>query len=274
MNSESIIRAEGLEKFYGYGTTALRVLKDISLEIKRGETVSIVGPSGAGKSTLLNLIGCLDIFQKGTLTLLGRDVSNLSVEELSGFRGRHMGFVFQMHNLLPEFTAVENLMIPLLIRRQGGKAARREAAALLERFNLSARMNHKPSELSGGECQRVAVARAIIGRPDLILADEPTGSLDRENSRNLTGILLELGREYGATIVIVTHDMEIASGTGRTVSIIDGEIRRDESRSEPDEPGIVAIGDEALPPENLPAEGSSASPPDDESAPDGAVENQ
>jgi lipoprotein-releasing system ATP-binding protein len=269
VNGDIIIKAEGLEKFYGYGTTALRVLKDISLEIRRGETVSIVGPSGAGKSTLLNLIGCLDTFQKGTLTLLGRDVSNLSVEELSGFRGRHMGFVFQMHNLLPEFTALENLMIPLLIRRQRGSVARRDASALLERFNLSARMHHKPMELSGGECQRVAVARAIIGRPDLILADEPTGSLDRENSRNLTGILLELGREYGATIVIVTHDMEIASKTGRIVSIIDGVIQRDESRTEAEEQRAVIVGEEAVP-EETPA----ASPSDDESVPDGAFENQ
>jgi lipoprotein-releasing system ATP-binding protein len=157
-----------------------------------------------------------------------------------------MGFVFQMHNLLPEFTALENLMMPLLIRRQGGTVARREAVALLERFNLSARMHHKPAELSGGECQRVAVARAIIGRPDLILADEPTGSLDRENSRNLTGILLELGREYGATIVIVTHDMEIASRTVRTVSIIDGEIQRDESPLRLRQRSLIA-GEETVP---------------------------
>ena len=225
MNRDVIIKAENIEKIYGSGQSFLEVLKGVSIDIMRGEIVSIVGPSGAGKSTLLNLMGCIDGFQAGNLSLLGKDVSNLSVEELSGFRRDHIGFIFQLHNLLPEFTALENLMMPLLIRREKKTTARKKAGELFERFNLTGRMHHKPAELSGGECQRVAVARAIIGKPDIILADEPTGSLDRENSNILTDILMELGREYRATIVIVTHDMEIASKTERTISIIDGRIQ-------------------------------------------------
>ncbi|PKL35958.1 MAG: lipoprotein-releasing system ATP-binding protein LolD [Spirochaetae bacterium HGW-Spirochaetae-1] len=219
-----MIEAENVEKIYGYGHSALKVLKGVSFSINRGEVVSIVGPSGAGKSTLLNLVGCIDGFQNGTLKILDRYVSHLSVDELSSFRGRHIGFIFQLHNLLPEFTAVENLMMPLLIRREKKKLAREKAMYFLERFNLSDRAHHKPPELSGGECQRVAVARAIIGEPEIILADEPTGSLDSANSQNLTDILLDLGRERNTTIVIVTHDMSIASRTERTISIIDGKI--------------------------------------------------
>jgi len=224
MEKFPVIKAEEIEKIYGFGHSSLKVLKGVSLDIMKGEIVSIVGPSGAGKSTLLNLIGCIDSFQRGNLTIMDRDVSNLSVEDLSGFRNRHIGFIFQQHNLLPEFTALENLMIPLLIRRTDRKKAKSEAMNLLERFHLTERMHHKPPELSGGECQRVAVARAIIGKPDIILADEPTGSLDRANSKNLTEILLELGRENGSSIIIVTHDMEIASLTERTISIVDGQI--------------------------------------------------
>ena len=224
MESRAGIRAEGLEKVYGYGRNALTVLKGISLDIGKGEIVSIVGPSGAGKSTLLNLIGCLDSFQGGRLSVMDKDVTNLSVEVLSGFRNRHIGFVFQLHNLLPEFTALENIMIPLMIRRVRRGHARGQALALLDRFQIADRAHHKPPELSGGECQRVAVARAIVGDPDIILADEPTGSLDRANSRMLTETLLELGRQKGATIVIVTHDREIASQTGKTISLVDGKI--------------------------------------------------
>ncbi|MBN2157820.1 MAG: ABC transporter ATP-binding protein [Spirochaetes bacterium] len=224
MGTGVIIKAEGLEKIYGNGRSALRVLKGVSLEIMAGEVISIVGPSGAGKSTLLNLIGCIDSFQNGRLAVMGKDVSELSVEDLSGFRNRHIGFIFQSHNLLPEFTAIENIMIPLMISRRGKKEARDRAHALLERFGMTDRAHHKPAELSGGECQRVAVARAIVGRPDIILADEPTGNLDRANSGMLTDLLLELGRQEGATIVIVTHDREIAERTVKTITLIDGTI--------------------------------------------------
>ncbi len=223
-NSEAVISAENIEKYYGYGNNTIRVLRGISMEIMRGESVSIVGPSGAGKSTLLNLFGCIDSFESGRLEVMGKDVSSLSVEDLSGFRNRHVGFVFQTHNLLPEFTALENCMLPLLIRREKWSRAKKAASEMLDRFGLSSRADHKPSEMSGGECQRAAVVRAIIGRPDIIMADEPTGNLDSSNSKNLAGILLEMGREYGLTVVIVTHDMELASMTGKTVSIIDGQI--------------------------------------------------
>ncbi len=231
MPGEPIIVAEGLEKIYGFGRSALRVLKGVSLTVERGELVSIVGPSGAGKSTLLNLVGCLDHFQNGRLLLMGRDVSHLSVEDLAGFRNRAVGFIFQQHNLLPEFSALENIMMPLLIRRTARAEAKKRAMAMLERFNLTDRSHHKPSELSGGECQRIAVGRAIVGEPDLILADEPTGSLDSVNSRNLTEILLDLGREKGCTIIIVTHDRSIASMMERTVSLVDGSITTDVKKS-------------------------------------------
>lgn len=222
--TDCAIRVEHIDKIYGQGRSALRVLKDVTLSIKAGEILSVVGPSGAGKSTLLNLMGCLDGFQSGRLSVMGKEVSGFSVEDLSSFRNRHIGFVFQLHNLLPEFTALENVMMPLLIRRESSRAAKKRAREVIERFGITERAHHKPGELSGGECQRVAVARAIVGRPDIILADEPTGSLDRENSRTLTGMLFELGRESGTTIVIVTHDGEIAGMTERTVTLVDGRI--------------------------------------------------
>lgn len=227
MAEENIIVAQGLEKIYGFGRSALKVLKGVSLSVRKGELVSIVGPSGAGKSTLLNLVGCLDNFQGGSLVLMGKDISNLSVEDLSGFRNRTIGFIFQQHNLLPEFSAVENIMMPLLIRRMKWGEAKERAMDMLDRFNLQDRAHHKPGELSGGECQRIAVGRAIAGEPDIILADEPTGSLDSVNSRILTEMLLAMGKERGCTIIIVTHDKTIASMMERTVSLVDGAIQSD-----------------------------------------------
>jgi lipoprotein-releasing system ATP-binding protein len=220
----SLISADNIVKIYGRGQNALEVLNGVSFSIERGEIISIVGPSGAGKSTLLNLIGCLDGFQKGRMELLGVDISGMNVEQLSSFRNRHIGFIFQLHNLLPEFTALENVMMPMLIRRDKKTAARARAMELLERFNLQARISHRPSELSGGECQRVAVARAIACRPDIVLADEPTGSLDRANSLGLTKELFDLGKENNSTVIIVTHDREIAAMTERTISMVDGKI--------------------------------------------------
>ncbi len=223
MNSDNkIIDVKGLEKTYGSGRNSIHVLKGIDLEVIKGDTVSITGPSGTGKSTLLNMIGCLDNFDKGSLRLSGREVSSFSVDELSSFRNRHIGFIFQLHNLLPEFTAVENVMIPLLIRRTPSKKAREMSMELLKKFHMEDRSDHKPGEMSGGECQRVAVARAIVGEPDLILADEPTGSLDSRNSMTLLEILLDLCREKESTIVIVTHDMKIAGMTRRKISMLDG----------------------------------------------------
>lgn len=231
MEETSIIHIENLVKIYSQGRNELRVLKGITMEVRRGEILSIMGPSGAGKSTLLNLIGCLDSFQSGTMVVDGMDVSKLSVDALSDFRNRHIGFVFQLHNLLPEFTALENVAMPLLIRRISAHRARLVAMDIIAKFGLSKRAHHKPAELSGGECQRIAVARAIVGNPHIILADEPTGSLDSENSKSLIEALFTLGRENNATIVIVTHSHEIASLTERTITLFDGEIRSNTKNS-------------------------------------------
>ena len=222
MNQDLIIKANNLTKRYG----SLEVIKGISLEVRKGEVISVVGPSGAGKSTLLNLIGCLDSFDQGELFLRGEKISNSSVEDLSSFRNKHLGFIFQQHNLLAEFTALENIMMPLFIRRYKKREARKKAIQLLEEFNLTNRINHKPAELSGGECQRIAVARAMIGQPEIILADEPTGSLDSQNSNSLIDALLRLGQAKKTTIIIVTHDQEIAVKTEKIISLLDGEIEK------------------------------------------------
>ncbi len=223
-NGSAVIEIAGLEKSYGEGPNRIRVIRGIDLNVNKGEVVAVTGPSGTGKSTLLNLVGCLDNFEEGSIKLVKRDVSSMTVDELSGFRNRHIGFIFQLHNLLPEFTALENVMMPLLIRRVKWNRARENAMELLRRFNMEDRAGHKPGEMSGGECQRIAVARAIVGEPDLILADEPTGSLDSRNSSILMEMLLELCREKGSTAVIVTHDMKIAGMTDRVISMLDGAI--------------------------------------------------
>lgn len=225
-----MIQTQSLIKVYGTGRNELSVLKGIDLSIKPGEIVSIMGPSGAGKSTLLNIIGCLDTPSGGTVNLNGKNVSSFGVEELSGFRNNHIGFIFQMHNLLPEFTALENVMIPLLIRRESRSEAKKKALAMIDRFGLLSRAEHRPAELSGGECQRIAVARSLVGKPAMILADEPTGNLDSANSKILADILLEEGRKRSTTIVIVTHDSAIAALTERTVHLVDGTIEREEKR--------------------------------------------
>jgi len=222
--NKTVIVAENIEKFYGEGLNAIRVLNGISLSIHSGESVAIMGPSGAGKSTLLNLFGCIDSLNSGNLIVMNKDVSRLDTETLASFRNKHIGFVFQQHNLLPEFTALENTIMPLLIRRMSFKKAKKEALEILSKFGLEHRVTHKPMELSGGECQRIAVARAIIGKPNIILADEPTGSLDSVNSRLLTETMLKLGKEYGITIIIVTHDSNVASMTERVIQMIDGKI--------------------------------------------------
>lgn len=230
--SNTMIHLENICKTYGQGKNELHVLKDVSLHINQGEIISIMGPSGAGKSTLLNIIGCLDVSNSGTLTLNNETVSSFGVDQLAGFRNRYIGFIFQMHNLLPEFTALENVMMPLLIRRETKSSAQKKSITLIERFGLLERANHKPSEMSGGECQRISVARALVGEPAIIFADEPTGNLDSTNSQILADILLEEGRKRGTTIVIVTHDNSISAFTGRTVHLRDGKIESDEQRME------------------------------------------
>jgi len=206
----------------------LQVLKDINLHINKGEVVSIVGPSGAGKTTLLQIIGTLDKPDSGTICLDGIDVNKLSTRKLSDFRNQHIGFVFQFHQLLPEFTALENIMIPAYIAGKSNGEAKQRALELLEFMGLSDRANHKPAELSGGEKQRVAVARALVNKPAVILADEPSGSLDSKNKAELHQLFFDLRDKFGQTFVIVTHDEGLAAITDRTIHMKDGEILGDE----------------------------------------------
>ena len=206
----------------------LQVLKDINLHINKGEVVSIVGPSGAGKTTLLQIIGTLDKPDSGTICLDGIDVIKLSTRKLSDFRNQHIGFVFQFHQLLPEFTALENVMIPAYIAGKSNSEAKQRALELLEFMGLSDRANHKPAELSGGEKQRVAVARALVNKPAVILADEPSGSLDSKNKAELHQLFFDLRDKFGQTFVIVTHDEGLAAITDRTIHMKDGEILGDE----------------------------------------------
>lgn len=201
---------------------ALQVLKGIDLTIPDSEVVSIVGPSGAGKTTLLQIIGTLDRPDTGSILIDGTDVSRLHERQLSAFRNRHIGFVFQFHQLLPEFTAVENVMMPALIAGKSMKEARDEALQILDYLHLTERASHKPAELSGGEKQRVAVARALINHPSVILADEPSGSLDTQHKQELHQLFFDLRDRFGHTFVIVTHDEGLATLTDRTIRLVDG----------------------------------------------------
>ena len=202
----------------------LKVLKGINLHINKGEIVSIVGPSGAGKTTLLQIIGTLDRPDSGHVIIDGTDIQKLSSNRLSEFRNKHVGFVFQFHQLLPEFTAIENIMIPAYIAGKSTAAAKARANELLEFMGLTDRASHKPNQLSGGEKQRVAVARALVNEPSVILADEPSGSLDSRNKAELHQLFFELRDRYGMTFIIVTHDEELASITDRTIHLKDGMI--------------------------------------------------
>ncbi len=206
-----------------FGT--LEVLKGVNLEVRRGEIVAIVGKSGAGKTTLLQIIGTLDRPTRGRVLIEGTDVFAMKDKELAAFRNRHIGFIFQFHQLLPEFTALENVCIPAMIAREKETEYKPRAEKLLRELGLSDRMGHKPNELSGGEKQRVAAARALMMNPDIILADEPTGSLDEKNKKELSDLLLQLRKEYGQTILLVTHDKELAAIADRVIEIIDGAVR-------------------------------------------------
>ena len=215
-----MITIENIRKSFG----ELEVLKGIDLHIEKGEVVSIVGPSGAGKTTLLQIIGTLDRPDAGKVIVDGIDTSSLSQKKLSDFRNRHLGFVFQFHQLLPEFTAMENIMIPAYIAGTSQKEARQRAKELLAFMGLSDRAGHKPNELSGGEKQRVAVARALVNHPAVILADEPSGSLDTKNKEELHQLFFDLRDKFGQTFVIVTHDEGLAALTDRTIHLRDGRI--------------------------------------------------
>jgi lipoprotein-releasing system ATP-binding protein len=218
-----MIKLEGITKSFG----SLQVLKGIVLEINKGEIISIVGPSGAGKTTLLQIMGTLDEPDAGVVQIDGTMVSRMKEKELSAFRNKNIGFVFQFHQLLPEFTALENVMIPALIAGVSSKEAHERAMKILDFMGLVDRASHKPNELSGGEKQRVAVARALINDPAVILADEPSGSLDTHNKEDLHQLFFDLRDRLGQTFVIVTHDEGLAKITDRTVHIVDGMIKKD-----------------------------------------------
>ena len=213
-----MIHLHDIHKSFG----ALEVLKGIDLHIGREEVVSIVGPSGAGKTTLLQIMGTLYRPDRGTIEIAGTDVSRLSGNALSKFRCEHLGFIFQFHQLLPEFTALENVMIPAMIAHRSKSEAKGRALELLQFMGLADRAEHKPAELSGGEKQRVAVARALMNNPDVVLADEPSGSLDSHNKQELHNLFFQLREKMGQTFVIVTHDEELARTTDRTIHIVDG----------------------------------------------------
>lgn len=215
-----MIEIENLTKKFG----DLQVLKGVNLTIEKGEVISIVGSSGAGKTTLLQLIGTLDTPTGGVIRFNGVDLGRLSSKALADFRNRHIGFVFQFHQLLPEFTALENIVIPALIAGRKRSEAETEAMQLLQVMGLAERAHHKPAEMSGGENQRVAVARALINHPDVVLADEPSGSLDSKNKEELHKLFFDLRDRYGQTFVIVTHDEALASYTDRTLHMVDGVI--------------------------------------------------
>ena len=219
-----LIQVDKVYKHYVQPTTTVEVLRGVHFEVAAREMVAIVGPSGAGKSTLLHLIGGLDRPTHGSISCCGMNLSHLRDHELADFRNRRIGFVFQFHHLLPEFSALENTMMPVLIQRRAKHEAQQEARHLLVSVGLGDRLHHRPGELSGGEQQRVAVARALINKPDVVLADEPTGNLDRATGQAIQKLLRQLNEELGQTFVIVTHDREFAAHMDRAISLVDGKV--------------------------------------------------
>jgi lipoprotein-releasing system ATP-binding protein len=221
----AILRATGLAKTYDEGTFAVSVLRGVYLRVERGEQIGIIGASGSGKSTLLHLLGGLDRLSSGQVEVDGQDLAKLSEAERGFLRNRALGFIYQFHHLLPEFTALENVAMPLILRRAPDAEALTQAADILKRVALDDRLHHKPSELSGGERQRVAVARALVTRPLAVLADEPTGNLDRENAESVYDLMLELNRELGTSLIVVTHDPALAKRMDRVLKLEDGVLR-------------------------------------------------
>lgn len=225
-----VLECRAVRKEFSEGPQTVQVLKGIDLKINSGEFVAIVGNSGSGKTTLLHLLGGLDTPSSGSISVLGKDFSKMSAADRGHLRNQHVGFVYQFHHLLPEFTALENICMPLLIGGVAPKEARKKALALLKRVGLAARAEHKPAELSGGERQRVAIARALVTEPAVVLADEPTGNLDVNTAHSVQDLMLELNRTLGISFIVVTHDLSLAARAKREMRMEDGKLLTDISR--------------------------------------------
>ena len=225
MNNNIVLKCTNIGKSYRDGSLNVQVLKNLNLEVKEGEGISIIGSSGSGKSTLLHILGGLDKPSEGKITLMNQDISDMSQRQLGELRNNYLGFVYQFHHLLPEFSALENVMMPLLIGKKNKAEAETQAADMLEKVGLKQRILPRPSELSGGERQRAAIARALVTRPKCLLADEPTGNLDRKNAQNILDMMMDLKTELNTSLIVVTHDDELAMRFERVMTMQDGHLQ-------------------------------------------------